>query len=147
MQLLPQYRSAKTVDRMCCGYRWCTETWSPATSCMWMRAGMLSPSGSVTLVSLNSWGQKMVCLWHRATLLTLSHPRYLNVQRSVSECLYLWFISSTNSSLLFSLFTKSHQPMSSVLLMDADINSVGCLVHVWCDLWTQPGVCWCLIVE
>lgn len=126
----------KTVDRLCCGYRWCTETWSPATSCMWTRAGTPSPSGSVTLVSPNSWGRRTVCSWRRATLLTLLHPRYVSVQRSLPQARCSLVSNSGGGVVFVCLQVLKKQGYDAA----CDIWSLGVLLYTMLTGWVAWSV-------
>lgn len=63
--------------------RWCTETWSPATSSTLMSQGIQSRSGSVTLALPSSCVPTTACWWPRATPLTLWRPRWAGLVQSL----------------------------------------------------------------
>lgn len=56
--------------------RWSTGTWSPVTSCTWTTREILTPSGSVTLDLLSSFGVAMACSSPPVTPPTLWHQRW-----------------------------------------------------------------------
>ncbi len=108
------------VVMVCSSCRWCTGTWSPATSSTWTIRETRTPFASVTSASPSSCEETTGCCWLPATRLTSWPPRWGSA--SASAHALRWQTLSCVSDVLQVLMRQGYDAA-------CDIWSLGVLLY------------------